>query len=338
MIEELCDLFEQKNYKKMMTNADGIHMYYIEAIENTGVIFILDCDKNKDMNAEALSHIKNRAIWKFITMGCKNIDFLCLYAGRNIDSMRELCTDDDVNWIIDNTFNRLIIYETQKSDFMDLRQDIEKTVERAGLLKNTKRMEYFSTCNIILVLVNIIIFIICEWLYYKKSSMFLYEEGALISGLVMDGEVYRLMTSLFLHMDAGHLFNNMLILFHLGNYLEKQLGKVKYIVLYFLSGIIAGLTSMGYNILTERNVASIGSSGAVFGVAGALAYIILINKGKVENISKRQIVIFLVLSLYGGLSSQNVDNAAHIGGLAAGFILAAVLYRRASNKEKRSGV
>lgn len=161
--------------------------------------------------------------------------------------------------------------------------------------------------------------------FYGNTTLFLLEHGALHGPSVFDGEWYRLITYLFLHSDIEHLINNMLILYFVGNALERYLGRIKYLVLYFSSGVLAGIGSIVYN--TSYPVC-IGASGAVFGVSGALAYLVLVNKGNLQGLTKRQMLLFLALSVYGGFVNQGVDNAAHIVGLLAGFFVAMMLYRR----------
>ena len=133
---------------------------------------------------------------------------------------------------------------------------------------------------------------------------------------------------MFLHSDFEHLMNNMLVLFFVGDNLERAAGKIKYFIIYFGSGIIAGISSISYNMIKEKMVYSVGASGAIFGIVGAMGYILLVNKGHLEDISSRQIILFTVFSLYGGIANANIDNVAHIGGFIGGIILAIILYRR----------
>ena len=103
------------------------------------------------------------------------------------------------------------------------------------------------------------------------------------------------------------------------------MGKICYIFVYFFSGMIAGLFSIGYNTHVVQPAFCVGASGAVFGLTGAMAVFVLWKQGRMAQISKRQMVIMVLLSLYGGFVETNVDNAAHIGGLLAGAVIALIL-------------
>jgi rhomboid protease GluP len=140
---------------------------------------------------------------------------------------------------------------------------------------------------------------------------------------------------MFMHADWNHLFNNMLVLVFLGDNLERAAGKWKYLFIYFGAGILAGITSIGYNMWNDGGILninslvfSIGASGAIFGVVGAILYMVIINRGRLENIGTRQIAIFVILTLYGGIANSSIDQAAHVGGFLAGLLLTALIYRR----------
>ena len=160
--------------------------------------------------------------------------------------------------------------------------------------------------------------------------------------VIEEKEYYRILTSLFMHSDIAHVFNNMVVLLFVGANLERATGKVKYLLLYFGTGIIADITSIVYNMMKDKQSSdiiatySIGASGAIFGVVGAMIYIIIVNKGRLEDISSRQIILFAIFGLYGGITNAGIDNAAHIGGIIAGVILAMLLYRRPMRKLSNS--
>ena len=86
--------------------------------------------------------------------------------------------------------------------------------------------------------------------------------------------------------------------------------------------------------MTGTYAVSAGASGAVFGIIGALLYVAIRNRGKIGTVTGRGLVLMVVLSLYYGFTSGGVDNLAHIGGLAAGFILGVLLYWKRKRKRR----
>ncbi len=179
-----------------------------------------------------------------------------------------------------------------------------------------------------LIALNVLYFLYLELTGSSLDAGFMYEHGAMAAEAVLEGnEYYRLVTAMFMHFGIRHIVNNMIILFALGDNLERALGHLKYLIFYLACGIGSNWVSM---MLEPRDiiVISAGASGAIFGVIGGLLYAVLINKGQLEDLSSRQLIVMIVLSLCLGLTEQGVDNAAHISGLLIGIVLGAVLYRK----------
>ncbi|MBE5980026.1 MAG: rhomboid family intramembrane serine protease [Paenibacillaceae bacterium] len=190
--------------------------------------------------------------------------------------------------------------------------------------------------NIGLIAVNIIYFLYLEMNGSTEDTQFMVSHGAMYAPLVFErGEYYRLITSTFMHFGINHIMNNMLILFILGDNLERALGHIKYLVFYLICGVGANVASMIINLSGYRNVVSAGASGAIFGVIGGVFYAVAVNRGQLEDLSTRQLVVVILFSLYFGFTSTGVDNAAHIGGLVIGIIMGVVLYRRPRNGRSR---
>ena len=116
--------------------------------------------------------------------------------------------------------------------------------------------------------------------------------------------------------------NNMVLLGALGWNLELETGRLRFLAIYFISGIGGNLFSLYMNIKANEMVVSAGASGAIFGLMGALVCVVLKNHGRVGRITNRGILFMVALSLYFGFTSSGVDNAAHIGGLVCGFLSA----------------
>lgn len=182
--------------------------------------------------------------------------------------------------------------------------------------------------NIGLIILNVLYFLYLEIAGSSEDVVFMYENGAMLAPAVLkDGEYYRLVTAMFMHFGIDHIINNMIVLFALGDNLERALGHVKYLLLYLFCGVGANWISMMMGS-PDSMVVSAGASGAVFGVVGGLFYAVLINRGQLEDLSTRQLLVMIVLSLYLGFTESGVDNVAHIGGLILGILAGVLLYRK----------
>lgn len=127
--------------------------------------------------------------------------------------------------------------------------------------------------------------------------------------------------------------NNMLVLFVLGQRLEPVVGKIKFILIYLLGGLGGNVISLLADVKKNEYAVSAGASGAVFAVMGAMIYVVIWSHGQLQDISTRQILIMAAFSLYFGFTSTGVDNAAHVGGMIMGFLLAVLLYHPSSQKK-----
>ena len=201
-----------------------------------------------------------------------------------------------------------------------------------GMLQNgVKNLEEIrkEPATMALILINVLVFIAVEFTGTSQDAWHVLEYGAAYTPyIIQNGEVYRLFTSMFLHFGIEHLVNNMLVLFVLGDNLERALGHVKYLIFYLLCGVGANLVSMTVNLMTGSLSVGAGASGAIFGVVGGLVYAVGVNRGRLEDLTSRQLGVMILLTLYHGFTSMNIDNAAHIGGLAAGILLGILLYRK----------
>lgn len=190
-------------------------------------------------------------------------------------------------------------------------------------------------CTIILIAVNVIVFLALSFKGMTENAEFMLEHGAMYVPYLLEGnEYYRLVTSMFMHFDMDHLLNNMLMLAVIGWNLEYEIGKIKFLIIYFGSGLCGNILSAYGDILLGEYAVSAGASGAVFGIVGALLYVALRNRGQIGEISGRGLVFMIGLSLYYGFTSSSVDNLAHIGGLVTGFLLAILLYWKRHRKRR----
>ena len=144
------------------------------------------------------------------------------------------------------------------------------------------------------------------------------EKAALNGPKIADGEVWRIVTSGFMHYGFLHLLFNMYALYILGQLLEPALGRARFLLIYFVS-LIAG--SVGALIL-DPNALTAGASGAVFGLMGAA---ILVMRSRGINVMESGLGIWLFLNLAITFTVSNISVGGHIGGLIGGGLIALVL-------------
>ncbi len=183
--------------------------------------------------------------------------------------------------------------------------------------------------TVILVGINVLMYVYAECKGSSYDADLMLELGASYEPLILEQhEYYRLITHFFLHFGFEHLANNMFSLLVLGYTLERVMGPVRYGVLYFLSGILAGLTSIVYNVYISGGYAvSCGASGAVYGLTGALLILLIFGSRGRKSTELVRYLLYIGLSIYSGAMDPSIDNAAHVGGFVFGALICLIMYK-----------
>ena len=189
-------------------------------------------------------------------------------------------------------------------------------------MQELRKYSYCSV-NIALAVFQAAVFALC-----MITGDRLYIAGRCGTDLVLvQKEYWRLLTSVFLHSGLYHLGSNLIAQVFLGNAVERNLGHIKYLILYIVSGVGGNIISVLYDRAQGVNTYFVGASGAVFGVMGAL--IVLIIKGRKKLRTGSSMLVragFAVFyAVYAGFRTPYTDNAAHLGGLAFGIALGVLL-------------
>lgn len=186
-----------------------------------------------------------------------------------------------------------------------------------------------SPVNTLLIIINVVVFAVLTFLGDTTDVQFMYHHGASFwPAIIEEHEYYRLLTCTFIHFGISHLFNNMLVLAYIGDNLERALGRIKYLIVYLAAGVGSSAVSAVWSMWKDEYSVSGGASGAIFGVVGALLVIVIRNRGQLEDLSSRQLMLFAGFSIYHGVTSAGIDNMAHISGFVIGALLGGLLYRR----------
>lgn len=188
--------------------------------------------------------------------------------------------------------------------------------------------------NLLIVGVNILIFVLTEIIDDTENVTFMLKCGAAYTPWILEGQWYRLFTSMFLHFGVYHLLNNMVLLLFLGDMLEELAGKWRYLLIYLGGGLAGNIISLLMDCRSGEMAVSAGASGAVFAVIGGIFVILLKQRGRVKNLTLSRLVFVIFLSIYHGFQSIGIDNAAHVGGLLGGIFLTFLVYRRKNPQEQ----
>ena len=200
------------------------------------------------------------------------------------------------------------------TDFFKLTEDMnQKTI------KNEKKLaKIFSPkkpiITYILITLNVLIFLFLAMNDSNGNITGMFVNNRI---LVKEGEIYRLVTSMFLHADITHLIFNMYALFIVGPQVERYYGKGKFALIYFVSGILGSLFSC---VFSGDYVFGLGASGAIFGLFGSIAYFTYYYRATLQGLLRSQILPVIIINLALGFFIPGIDISAHIGGLIGGVL------------------
>lgn len=194
--------------------------------------------------------------------------------------------------------------------------------------------------TIALIAINVILFLA---LPLVGGGPAIYSAGVLSLGnAVVAGNWYVLVTSMFLHGSVIHILCNMMSLWYLGSDLEPTIGTGKFLIVYFLSGLAGSCVVLAYDMLTGSLVGTVGASGAIFGLFGAIGMLMIHAYRKASSTGDRQAVqaslrsylsvlaVNVLISLSPGISWQG-----HIGGFIAGIAVMSIMLAVRKNKPSR---
>lgn len=327
VVENVLYVLKENAYIPMGTNIKNMGFFYKNRDDSMNIAVIVNNYGGVKFVGEQLKEIAFQVERKFLLQGKRYVNIQFVLLSDDIDRDRMINQVEDVHfWLLDMSSNRLIVYENELKEFEDLRENLENQIENMELPQKNKKYS-LPYVNICIIMMNIIIFIILEANGSTLDSEYMTKYGAANWQLIFeDGQYYRLFTSMFLHFGAAHLINNMFSLFIVGNQVEKIYGKVKYIIIYIISGLGAGLLSDLYYMKINQIVVSAGASGAIFGIIGAMMVgTYFYNRMEGRGIGGR-FLLLLLMALYSG--SANVDNMAHVGGFITGTVISSlILYR-----------
>lgn len=227
-----------------------------------------------------------------------------------------------------NKFPNILEVENINKEGIDLFIKLTEEINKKNFEETKKAEQVFSKKKPIMTYIFMCICFVMYLFVALESGSFikldgevLYKYGALSNFNMMNSnfyQLYRLFTSVFLHAGIIHLICNMYSLYIIGPQLESFYGKTKYTIIFLGSGIIGNLLSMTF---LQGLEISVGASGAIFGLLGALLYFGYHYRVYLSGVIKSQIIPLIVLNLLIGFMISDINNLAHIGGLIGGILI-----------------
>ncbi len=250
-----------------------------------------------------------------------------------ISDEKDIEKNEIVNSLFPDLSKKLDFSEEGFQLFMKITNDInEHNKDDAKKVDEVFKIKY-PLITYILIAMNVIFYFIPKITGTYDSII---NDFCIYPPFIRSGQYYRLLTGIFLHANIFHLGFNCYALYVIGTQLESYLGKVKYLIVYLFSGLCGALLSM----LFLKNSASVGASGAIFGLMGSLVYFGYYYRVYLGTALKSQIIPLIVANLLLGLALENVDVAAHVGGLIGGYLITmgVGLKYKGSTFEKVNGI
>jgi rhomboid protease len=235
----------------------------------------------------------------------------------NVQDEEDITSSDVVKDYYPDLSKKLVFNEDGVQLFMKISDDISKHNKvDAEHIESVFKMKY-PIVTYLLIALNVILYVIPV---LTNSYDVIINNFCVYGPLIKAGQYYRIITGVFLHGGILHLAFNCYALYVIGSQLESYLGKVRYLIIYLFSAVTASLFSMIFN-----SNPSIGASGAIFGLMGALVYFGYHYRVYLGNVLKSQIIPLILFNLLIGALSTGIDNFAHIGGLIGGLLITSAL-------------
>lgn len=204
-------------------------------------------------------------------------------------------------------------------DFIDINQLVKEKIEQLSI-KFVAKKPYLTYG---LIAINISVFIILNIISILTNTEYgrlIVEYGAKVNSKIILGEYWRLLTPVFIHGGISHLAVNCYSLFILGSLVEKIYGHKKYIFIYMVAGVFGSIMSFMFSTHP-----SVGASGSIFGLMGALLYFGVEKPLAFKKYFKKSIIMTLILNAFIMFTVSNIDNFGHLGGLIGGFLASGIV-------------
>lgn len=354
MKEQLKAFLQLEGYTTVTSNLPEFLVFLKKEYRHVSVIYVMELEPDSTFTEERYQSVYESASKLLKKNDIKEMHILTLIISENQEHALEVSKGDKYAWVINRKENTLVVEEDKVEDFYGMKASLEmflrapeaasaqiRDVEEKFLMEIKEQEKkffqkvYVPWVSYVLIALNIVVYIVCT-----STGELLYNMGGIsVATVIEDGQWYRMLTGMFLHGTIAHLLNNMLMLYLLGNIVEKRIGRCGFMLSYFMCGLVSGFISLGAKYFSGIDAISIGASGAVYGIFGIalMTEIVTINWRRASFYTVRRIILVILcicVSLYVDAKISVIDYKAHIGGLCMGAMIGLVWYLNQRRKKK----
>lgn len=360
-MQQFFDNIIKMGFERLKYDEKGIAVFQMKKGRAFNAFCFVDTDVINAPSTERLLNIWANVMYALLEVNNDNTKLIMVVMSHDINNARKYAMDLADYWLLNTETKRLIIYDGQTQELVGMRYMLEHYLEtgemakpqrqstqriaagRNMVMKQARGLSDYLTMSNIIIIANVIVYIIVMIGGDVNDAAYIETKGGLTVDGIKDGEYYRMFTSLFLHYGATHLIYNMLFIFAFGNSIEQFLGRIRLAIIYFGGGIGGSIFAYLYNAEHNQYAVTAGASGAAYALFGGLiALAILDSRTRYDNPIALIVIAVLFIS-EGFTGDSNVANAAHIGGIVIGLLIALIVIFagnkiseiKRSNKNKR---
>lgn len=326
---------------------------YIGVFKRVGpiiyIVLIINYENSKNDYKKILDYYYSYLENLYSEIEIKNIVSLTACVTQKADNeIIELCSVNDFfeeqpivksNWIVETDTKKIIVSGNQPDKILNIHKIIESALNNTNDTNSENSTSIFNAvkskkekdkqliksdnyyCTFAILIINFLVFALMELNGGSTQINVLISFGAIEpERIFVKHEYFRLLSNMFIHIGIIHLLANSLSLYIFGTRAEKYMGKLKFIIIYILSGIGCAVSSL---IFTPG--ISAGASGAIFGIMGSIFIYSIFNKISIDGFDLYFIILFIIISIAAGFVNSNVDNAGHIGGFITGIVISFIM-------------
>jgi len=346
LFELLTHYFNARHFQSIPTDIETVSMFATYQKSSLYLINLIVLDANSVFDSERYAKYRETTQKQFSKVKTDKVILLNIMITSNPESVYSHINyspniDEDfvdIHWIVDSKDKQLVIPNRQIKSVLGFEKAVKDLVAtgKHEFYELTRQHEQsYISFFFILVLCGIWVFL--EYQGGSTEVNVLINYGALNVALILETHQYwRLLSALFLHIGFAHLAFNVFALYIFGSRLEKYVNSGTFIGIFIFAGLMGSVFSFLGNYIFGTNAVSAGSSGAIYGLLGAVLILSNASKQSIDGLNSYTMWLVFIFGIVYSIIDKNVDALAHVGGFVGGLLAGWPIVKL--DKKRRGGI